>query len=108
MVIASRQLNPLCTDLMMEGYAAKGFHIKAKTCDWGPMAGFVALDPCFTKASQCLVKQKAAVIKAVADGVRALSGGARPAPRAGLFKTSSTTSSTTSCTAGRNRESRWA
>lgn len=72
MVIASRELNPLCTDLMMEGYAAKGFHIKAKTCDWGPMAGFVALDPCFTKASQCLVKQKTAVIKAVADGVRAV------------------------------------
>lgn len=72
MVIASRELNPLCTDLMMEGYAAKGFHIKAKTCDWGPMAGFVALDPRFTKASQCLTKQEAAVTQAVAAGVRAV------------------------------------
>ena len=72
MVIASRELNPLCTDLMMEGYAAKGFHIKAKTCDWGPMAGFVALDPRFTKASQSLAKQEGAVIQAVAAGVRAV------------------------------------
>jgi len=72
MVIASRELNPLCTDLMMEGYAAKGFHIKAKTCDWGPMAGFVALDPHFTKASQSLTKQEAAVFQAVAAGVRAV------------------------------------
>lgn len=32
MVISSRELNPLCTDLVLEGYAAKGFHIKAKTC----------------------------------------------------------------------------
>jgi len=72
MVIASRELNPLCTDLMMEGYAAKGFHIKAKTCDWGPMAGFVALDPRFTKASQSLAKQEAAVLQAVAAGVGAV------------------------------------
>jgi hypothetical protein len=41
MVVSSRELNPLCTDLVLENYAAKGFHIKAKTCDWGPMAGFV-------------------------------------------------------------------
>ena len=52
MVISSRELNPLCTDLVLENYAAKGFHIKAKTCDWGPMAGFVLEDPRFTKASQ--------------------------------------------------------
>src|SRR5215468_7376459 len=59
MVISSRELNPLCTDLVLENYAAKGFHIKAKTCDWGPMAGFVLEDPRFTKASQDAKKQEA-------------------------------------------------
>jgi hypothetical protein len=59
MVISSRELNPLCTDLVLENYAAKGFHIKAKTCDWGPMAGFVLEDPRFTKASQNAEKQQA-------------------------------------------------
>lgn len=57
-VISSRELNPLCTDLVIEGYAAKGFHIKAKTCDWGPMAGFVPEDYRFTKGSQSLDSQK--------------------------------------------------
>lgn len=57
-VISSRELNPLCTDLVLEGYAAKGFHIKAKTCDWGPMAGFVPEDYRFTKGSQNLDSQK--------------------------------------------------
>ncbi len=61
MVISSRELNPLCTDLVLEGYAAKGFHIKAKTCDWGPMAGFVPEDHRFTKGSQKIDDQKAAV-----------------------------------------------
>jgi hypothetical protein len=57
-VISSRELNPLCTDLVLEGYAAKGFHIKAKTCDWGPMAGFVPADYRFTKGSQDIAKQR--------------------------------------------------
>ncbi|WP_018299717.1 anthrax toxin-like adenylyl cyclase domain-containing protein [Fangia hongkongensis] len=56
--LVSRELNPLCTDLMLEGYAAKGFHIKAKTCDWGPMAGFVPLDYRFTKQTQSIDKQQ--------------------------------------------------
>lgn len=68
MVIASRELNPFCTDLMMDGYAAKGLHIKAKTCDWGPMAGFVLRDPRFTKARQSFAKQQAAVAGAIAAG----------------------------------------
>lgn len=64
MVISSRELNPLCTDLVLEGYAAKGFHIKAKTCDWGPMAGFVPEDYRFTKGSQNPASQKRDIDKA--------------------------------------------
>jgi hypothetical protein len=63
-VISSRELNPLCTDLVLEGYAAKGFHIKAKTCDWGPMAGFVPEDYRFTKGKQKLEDQKRDLEKA--------------------------------------------
>lgn len=35
--------------LLREGYDGKGFNIKAKSCNWGPMAGFVCLDPLFNK-----------------------------------------------------------
>ncbi len=64
MVISSRELNPLCTDLVLEGYGAKGFHIKAKTCDWGPMAGFVPEDYRFTKGKQKLEDQQRDIEKA--------------------------------------------
>jgi hypothetical protein len=48
-VIACRSVGPLCTTLIKEGYATKGFHVKAKSCNWGPMAGFVLSDPRFSK-----------------------------------------------------------
>jgi len=67
MVISSRELNPCCTDLVLEGYAAKGFHIKAKTCDWGPAAGFVVEDHRFIKGSTDFEKQKKAVAAAFGD-----------------------------------------
>lgn len=70
MVISSRELNPLCTDLVLEGYAAKGFHIKAKTCDWGPMAGFVPEDPRFTKGKQKLEDQQRDIEKAFEHGAK--------------------------------------
>jgi len=68
MVISSRELNPCCTDLVLEGYAAKGFHIKAKTCDWGPAAGFVVEDHRFIKGSTDFEKQKGAVGAAFGHG----------------------------------------
>lgn len=48
-VIMSRAVNVLSTGLLQQGYAAKGFHIKAKSCNFGPMAGFVCLEPLFSK-----------------------------------------------------------
>lgn len=50
LVLISRALNPESTALLLENYAAKGFHVKAKTCSFGPMAGFVCADPRFTKS----------------------------------------------------------
>lgn len=48
-VISSRSVGKWATGLILENYTSKGFHVKAKTCDWGPMAGFVLSDPRFTK-----------------------------------------------------------
>jgi hypothetical protein len=43
----------------VESYASKGFHNKAKSCNWGPMAGFVLADPRFTKAPEIDKQAKA-------------------------------------------------
>ncbi|WP_395740598.1 anthrax toxin-like adenylyl cyclase domain-containing protein [Prosthecobacter sp.] len=48
-VIACRSVGKAATGLILENYASKGFHVKAKSCNWGPMAGFVLSDPRFTK-----------------------------------------------------------
>lgn len=48
-VISSRSVGKFATRLLREGYSTKGFHDKAKSCNWGPMAGFVLSDPRFTK-----------------------------------------------------------
>ena len=41
-MISSRAVGKYATGLIMESYASKGFHNKAKSCNWGPMAGFYA------------------------------------------------------------------
>jgi hypothetical protein len=48
-VISSRQLGRVCTGLMRGGYDTKGFRIKSKSCDFGPMAGFICADERFHK-----------------------------------------------------------
>ncbi len=51
-MIACRAVGKFATGLILEGYASKGFHNKAKSCNWGPMAGLVLRDPRFTKAPE--------------------------------------------------------
>ncbi|TKC06789.1 hypothetical protein FA048_16460 [Pedobacter polaris] len=48
-VILSRLPGGVGTDLIEQGYDLKGFHIKAKSCNWGPMAGFICQLPLFNK-----------------------------------------------------------
>ncbi|MGI9286575.1 MAG: anthrax toxin-like adenylyl cyclase domain-containing protein [Pseudomonadales bacterium] len=48
-VVISRAVGKACTGLIREGYASKGFHVKAKSCNWGPMAGFLLEDYRLTK-----------------------------------------------------------
>lgn len=48
-VILTRTPGKACLGPLAEGYDAKGFHIKGKSCDWGPMAGFLCVEPFFNK-----------------------------------------------------------
>ncbi|MFA6084299.1 anthrax toxin-like adenylyl cyclase domain-containing protein [Mucilaginibacter sp.] len=48
-VILSRLPGGVGLDLIEKGYDLKGFHIKAKSCNWGPMAGFICQLPVFNK-----------------------------------------------------------
>jgi len=48
-VIISRATGPTCHGLLAEGYDTKGYRIHGKSCNWGPMAGFVLRDPRLNK-----------------------------------------------------------
>ncbi len=47
--ILFRAVGTQSTRLLEEGYAAKGFRIDTKSCDWGPVRGFVCVDPRLSK-----------------------------------------------------------
>jgi hypothetical protein len=70
-VISSRAVGPYATGLLRGGYATKGFHNKAKSCNWGPMAGFVLSDPRFTKRGgtrEAMEEQRRDLFKAFKEG----------------------------------------
>lgn len=47
--IASRRPGEPATQLIDDGHALKSFYVHAKSCDWGPMAGFVCQLPPLNK-----------------------------------------------------------
>jgi hypothetical protein len=49
LIIAFRPVERYATQLIAEGYPTKDFHIKGKSSDWGPMAGFIPVDQTFSK-----------------------------------------------------------
>ncbi|MFY7909659.1 MAG: anthrax toxin-like adenylyl cyclase domain-containing protein [Emticicia sp.] len=49
-VIMTRTPGLACGMLLEQGYDAKSFWVKSKSCSWGPMAGFVCLDPMLNKS----------------------------------------------------------
>jgi hypothetical protein len=69
-VISSRQLGRVCTGLMTEGYDTKGFRIKSKSCDFGPMAGFLCLDERFHKKGAAYNARQRADIEHALHGDR--------------------------------------
>ncbi|MEO7216111.1 anthrax toxin-like adenylyl cyclase domain-containing protein [Mucilaginibacter sp.] len=48
-IVLSRLPGSVGVDLIEQGYDLKGFHIKAKSCNWGPMQGFICQLPVFNK-----------------------------------------------------------
>lgn len=48
-IVAIREVGRVCAGLIQEHYAMKGYRIHAKSCDWGPMAGLVCMDPRLNK-----------------------------------------------------------
>lgn len=68
-MIASRAVGIYATGLILENYASKGFHVKTKSCNWGPMAGFVLSDPRFSKKGETGVRsQREATHLALSQG----------------------------------------
>ena len=49
-VVWSRVPGKACTTLIDEGYNLKPFYVHGKSCDWGPMAGFVCQLPALNKS----------------------------------------------------------
>jgi len=52
-IVMTRTPGKACLQLLEEGYDAKGFHVKAKSCNWGPMSGFICVHPLFNKKGFC-------------------------------------------------------
>lgn len=50
-VLGIRMPNPLGRTLLSEGYPSKNFHMKAKSSQTGPTAGFIAEKPIYSKIS---------------------------------------------------------
>jgi hypothetical protein len=48
-IILFREPGAMAQGLIDEGYCMKGFRIDTKSCNWGPMSGFVCADPRLTK-----------------------------------------------------------
>jgi len=48
-VVATRVPGKATTTLIGERYDLKGYQIKAKSCNWGPMSGFLCKNPAFNK-----------------------------------------------------------
>jgi hypothetical protein len=50
-IILFREPGVMARGLIEENYCMKGFRIDTKSCNWGPMSGFVCVDPRLTKDS---------------------------------------------------------
>jgi len=48
-ILMFRPVNPMSTGLLAEGTSAKGLNVHGKSSDWGPMAGYIAVDQNLSK-----------------------------------------------------------
>lgn len=76
LIIGVRPIDTNSTSLISSGeYSSKSLAIKAKSSDWGPMAGFIPVDQSLAKASaqKDLLKYNKAVADAINMGVASVS-----------------------------------
>jgi hypothetical protein len=66
-VILSRTPGGAATQLITEGYDLKGYEIKSKSCNWGPMAGFLCRIPILSKDGIANVKYNYGYLKSYCD-----------------------------------------
>ncbi|MDB5246109.1 MAG: hypothetical protein JWQ40_503 [Segetibacter sp.] len=67
-IILVRATGPTCLTLLAEGYDTKGYRIHGKSCDWGPMAGFVMRDPRLSKKGRAGIQfNRESHIEALSD-----------------------------------------
>lgn len=74
-IIMSRAPGIFVPGLISDGYASKGFHNKAKSSNWGPMAGFVLFEAFFSKiglTEKGLKSQKKYIVSALTEGATPL------------------------------------
>jgi toxin LF subunit len=62
-VIIFRSTGPWSRRWINYGYPTKNFHVKAKSSDWGPQAGFVPYDGIYSKVGHDLGKALAGTEK---------------------------------------------
>jgi hypothetical protein len=75
-VFGFRPISPLVTSLIKEEYPSKGFHIKGKSSNWGPQAGFICCDQSLSKLAgsmDAINKSNNKVSDCIKDG-RAIPG----------------------------------
>lgn len=73
-IVSSRVPGKACTELIDQGYDLKGFQIKSKSCDWGPMAGFLCQLPFFNKAGFSKIAYNAGYIAVYLEGIDGFDG----------------------------------
>jgi hypothetical protein len=66
-VILSRTPGRAATQLITEGYDLKGYEIKSKSCNWGPMAGFLCRIPPLNKNGVEKIKYNYGYLKSYVD-----------------------------------------
>ncbi|WP_163835625.1 anthrax toxin-like adenylyl cyclase domain-containing protein [Spartinivicinus ruber] len=73
-VLAIRSPNKHSIGLLLEGYASKNFHIKAKSSAGGPTAGFIVTNPKLSKVrhqgAKDLEKQQLQITDAIDEGAK--------------------------------------
>lgn len=73
-IVSSRLPGGVGTDLIDAGYDLKGFQIKAKSCDWGPMAGFICQLPFLNKKGYDNIAYNTIYISEYLDALKRFSG----------------------------------